>query len=199
MSSPRRAPEPGERRRDADRTRAALLDAAQVEFAAKGLAGARVSEIAARAGINKQMISYYFGGKDGLYAAIVERWHEQEQSLPLTELSLEDVVLWYLRTATRQHDLQRMFMRECLEEDISGVIPEPHAPEVEDLRRRQREGELAAELDPAFVLLALQGMVAANTVFPRDVKRFLGLEPDSPEYEAHAAEQLRRIVRRLAR
>ena len=198
MTGPRRSPDPADRRRDAERTQAALIDAAQAEFAAKGLAGARVSEIAARAGVNKQLISYYFGGKDGLYQAILERWHAQEEDLARPELALEEVVLGYLRTAIVQRDLQRMFVRECLDEDITDVVPEPEAPEVEDLRRRQREGELADELDPAFVLLALQAMVAASVVFPRDVKRFTGLEPDSPEYEAHAAEQLRRILRRLA-
>ena len=198
MASPRRSPEPAERQRDAERTRAALLDAAQAEFAAKGLAGARVSEIAARAGVNKQLISYYFGGKGGLYEAILERWHAQEEELARPELSLEEVVLGYLRTGIDQPDLHRMFVRECVAEDVSEVDPEPDAPEVEDLRRRQREGELAAELDPAFVLVALQAIVAGNVVFPRDVKRFLGLGPDSAEYEAHAGEQLRRILRRLA-
>ncbi len=198
VATSRRTPDPAARQRDADRTQAALLDAAQVEFAAKGLAGARVSEIAARAGVNKQLISYYFGGKNGLYDAILQRWHAQEQDLARPELALPDVVLGYLHTGIRQRDLQRMFVRECLDEDISQVISEPDAPEIEDLRRRQRDGELADELDPAFVLLALQAIVAAGVVFPRDVKRYLGLEPDSPEYESHAAEQLRRILRRLA-
>jgi len=68
---PRRAPAAADRRRDPERTRAALLDAALQEFAAKGRAGARVSEIAARAGVDKQLISYYFGGKDGLLEALV--------------------------------------------------------------------------------------------------------------------------------
>ena len=36
------------------------------EFSAKGFAGARVSEIAARAGVNQQLIAYYFDGKQGL-------------------------------------------------------------------------------------------------------------------------------------
>ena len=36
--------------------------------ARQGLAGARVNDIADRAGVNKQLISYYFGGKEGLFA-----------------------------------------------------------------------------------------------------------------------------------
>src|SRR5205807_7119066 len=63
----RRAPAPGERQQDADRSRRLLLAAALEEFAAKGFAGARVQEIAARAGVNKQLINYYFDSKEGLY------------------------------------------------------------------------------------------------------------------------------------
>ena len=91
--APRRSPAPDERQRDAERTREALLDAAQAEFAAKGLAGARVSEIAARAGVNKQLISYYFGGKEGLYQAIIDRWHEQEEQLAEPGISLAELVV----------------------------------------------------------------------------------------------------------
>jgi TetR/AcrR family transcriptional regulator len=56
-------------KRDPDRTREGILLAAQEEFAAKGLSGGRVDQIAARAGANKRMIYHYFGSKDGLYLA----------------------------------------------------------------------------------------------------------------------------------
>ena len=57
-----------------------ILDAAMVEVSAKGFAGARVSEIARRAGVNQQLISYCFGGKQGLYEQLGHRWkaHEAE-------------------------------------------------------------------------------------------------------------------------
>jgi AcrR family transcriptional regulator len=58
--------------RDPDRTRAAILTAATTEFTAKGLNGARVDDIARRAGINKRMIYHYFGDKEGLYLAVLE-------------------------------------------------------------------------------------------------------------------------------
>jgi AcrR family transcriptional regulator len=58
--------------RDRERTRAAILDAATAEFAARGLAGARVDAIARRARVNKRMIYHYFGDKDGLYLAVLE-------------------------------------------------------------------------------------------------------------------------------
>ncbi|MEU4423018.1 TetR/AcrR family transcriptional regulator [Actinoplanes sp. NPDC024001] len=63
----------GERRRDAERTRADLLDVATDEFAERGYSGARVDEIAARTRTTKRMIYYYFGGKEQLYLAVLER------------------------------------------------------------------------------------------------------------------------------
>ena len=56
----------------ASATRARILDAALAEFAAHGLAGARVDEIAARAGANKRMLYAYFGAKEDLWLAVLE-------------------------------------------------------------------------------------------------------------------------------
>lgn len=60
------------RKRDPERTRAAILEAGQHEFAQKGYAGARVDAIAKRAHINKRMLYHYFGDKEGLYLAVLE-------------------------------------------------------------------------------------------------------------------------------
>ncbi len=49
-----------------------LLDAALVEFAVHGRAGARTQRIATAARVNKQLIHYYFRTKQGLYAAVLE-------------------------------------------------------------------------------------------------------------------------------
>ncbi|MGW4460667.1 TetR/AcrR family transcriptional regulator [Micromonospora sp. NPDC004704] len=68
------APEPEvDRRRDAERTRVDILDVATDEFANQGYSGARVDEIAARTRTTKRMIYYYFGGKEQLYLAVLER------------------------------------------------------------------------------------------------------------------------------
>ena len=69
----RKAPQ----RRDPARTRQKLLVAARREFAQAGLAGARVDEIAARAGVNKQLVYHYFGDKDALYLAVLEWVYEE--------------------------------------------------------------------------------------------------------------------------
>jgi TetR/AcrR family transcriptional regulator len=77
-------------RRDPDRTRNAVLGAAQAEFAANGLSGARVDAIARRARANKRMIYHYFGSKTGLYLAALERAYEDlrgtERTLDLARL-----------------------------------------------------------------------------------------------------------------
>jgi TetR/AcrR family transcriptional regulator len=196
--APRRSPPPDERQRDAQRTREALLDAARAEFAAQGLAGARVSEIAARAGVNKQLISYYFGGKEGLYQAIIDRWHEQEEQLSEPGISLAELAWRYLEVGHRQPDLQRLFIRESIDQDVGEVAHDPDAQELQDLRARQAAGEIAEELDPAFVLMVLQATVISGVVFPGDVKRLMGLDPASPDYLEHMRRQLRLLVGRLA-
>jgi TetR/AcrR family transcriptional regulator len=60
-------------KKDAEATREALLAAATVIFADRGFDGATVDAIAVRAGVNKAMINYHFGGKQGLYTAILRR------------------------------------------------------------------------------------------------------------------------------
>jgi TetR/AcrR family transcriptional regulator len=76
--------------RDAERTQQALLTAAEAEFASKGLAGARVDVIAEQADANKRMLYYYFGSKDDLYLAVLERAYgamrEKESNLNLADL-----------------------------------------------------------------------------------------------------------------
>jgi AcrR family transcriptional regulator len=58
--------------RDAGASRARILDAATAEFAAFGLAGARVDRIAIAADANKRMLYYYFGNKEALFLAVLE-------------------------------------------------------------------------------------------------------------------------------
>ncbi|RJF77807.1 TetR/AcrR family transcriptional regulator [Rhodopseudomonas palustris] len=83
-------------RRDPAATRQKLLSAARQEFAARGLAGARVDEIAARAGVNKQLVYHYFGDKDALYLGVLEWVYEElrshERSLNLDGLPPERAI-----------------------------------------------------------------------------------------------------------
>ena len=53
-------------------TKEKILKAAEAEFSELGLAASRVDSIAAKAGLNKQMIYAHFGSKDGLYTAVLQ-------------------------------------------------------------------------------------------------------------------------------
>ena len=64
-------PTPPAKGRDAEATRARLLQAATEEFAAHGIAGARVDRIGAAAQANKALIYTYFGNKDQLFDAVM--------------------------------------------------------------------------------------------------------------------------------
>jgi AcrR family transcriptional regulator len=64
-------PEPV-RKRDSERTRAALMKAALKEFAQHGFSGGRIDRIAKAAKCNIRMLYHYFGDKKGLYVAVLE-------------------------------------------------------------------------------------------------------------------------------
>ena len=183
-------------RRDPERTRAALLDAALVEFAAHGRAGARTGRIADRAGVNKQLISHHFGGKDGLYAALVERWQAEEAEFGGPDTPLAELAARYVEDGGRNRELHRLLLRASLEDEEHGGGLD--AGDLEDIRRRQQAGEVTADLDPAFLLLALEAVAAAGVVFPGDARRLTGRDPDTPEFIAWHADQLRRLVALLA-
>lgn len=194
--TPRRAPAREARQLDPERSRAALLDAARHEFAANGYAGARVAEIAKRAGLNSQLISYYFGGKAGLYQELVREWLLVESRFADPALPLADLTVRYLQEELRDPSWSRLALWRGLAQDET---PESaiDAEDLSDLQRRQREGEIAPELDPGAMLLMLTGAVAAPIALPGEVRRIMGMDPESPEFAEHYAEQLRRLIRRL--
>lgn len=75
---------------DPDRTMANILQVATAEFADKGLAGARIDEIAALTNTSKRMIYYYFGSKEGMYVAVLEDAYRRIRRIE-SELHLEDL------------------------------------------------------------------------------------------------------------
>lgn len=87
---------PDLRSRRSEQSQQQILAAAEEEFADKGLAGARVDEIAEASGVNKQMIYYYYGSKEDLYLAVLERAYaamrKSESELNLTDLDPLDAI-----------------------------------------------------------------------------------------------------------
>src|SRR5947208_5506660 len=90
---------PKSRRRrinDPEGTNRNIIEIATEEFAGKGFSGARVDDISARTKTSKRMIYYYFGGKEGLYIAVLEAAYRSirtvEATLDLKPMKPEDAL-----------------------------------------------------------------------------------------------------------
>src|SRR5438874_13735412 len=111
------------RRRDPAATRRKLLTAARREFASRGLAGARVDNIAARAGVNKQLLYHYFGDKDALYLAVLEWVYEeiraQERKLNLAGLPPDQAIQKLIESSFDYLDLHPEFSVQLNDQQLS--------------------------------------------------------------------------------
>jgi AcrR family transcriptional regulator len=72
--------------------RAQLLDVGRRLFAERGLDGTSIEEIAARAGVSKPVVYEHFGGKEGLYAVVVDREVERFLNMATALLDGEDTM-----------------------------------------------------------------------------------------------------------
>ena len=111
-----------ERQRDKERTRADILEVATKEFADKGYTGARVDEIADRTSTTKRMIYYYFGGKEQLYIAVLERSYAAiralEAELDVEHLEPEDAIRRLAELTFDHHEANPDFIRLVSIENI---------------------------------------------------------------------------------
>jgi len=195
MQEPLEADDPPRtpRTRDPEQTRRDILDAAFAEFAAKGLSGARVDEIAARTRTTKRMIYYYFGSKEGLYAAVLEEHYggirDAEGALDLDAMQPEDALRRLIEVTFDYHVAHPGFVRLVAVENIhearhvkaSPAIPRRNAAIIETVARLLARGEAAgvfrAGLDPLDLHLLLNGFCyyrmsnrhTLTTIFGRDI------------------------------
>lgn len=195
----RRSPAAHERQRDPERTKARIIDAAIEEFSAKGYAGARVSDIAARAGVNQQLIAYYFDGKEGLYRELGRRWRTYEADAFPDDLTFAEVIKHYVRSSVDPRHGSRLLAWEGLADtgDDDSERDARLRHEVEVMRARQQTGEVDPEFDPAALILI--GMSAANalSVYPQLARALFGADGRSPELVERFAEQLALVLTRL--
>jgi TetR/AcrR family transcriptional regulator len=184
---------PSASRRDPGRTREAILKSAQEEFGTRGLSGARVDRIALRAGANKRMIYHYFGSKDGLYLAALERVYEglrgTERTLDLghlePEAAIRRLVEFNFDYSLAHPELISMINNENLHRARhlrkSRKIRELHSPLVallgDILRRGVAKGVFRRGLDPVEVYITiaavgffyLSNIWTLSTIFGRDL------------------------------
>ena len=116
--------QPTGRKTRSEQTRQNILTAAEQIFSDLGLYGARIDEIAARAGINKRMIYEYFGNKEDLYRIVLERVYLrisecEEQIIECASCSdapsaIRDLVRHYFSFLSSNPTYVRMLMWENL-------------------------------------------------------------------------------------
>ena len=200
-SRPRRSPTPRERQRDPERTRRLILDAAAAEFGAHGYAGARVSAIAARAGVNQQLISYYFDGKQGLYQAMSEQWRERQRELVPPGTPLPEQLRRYALEALHNPDGARLLAWSGLQ--YTGPDSDPDQASrarmltgsLDELRALRRSGRLPVEADPGCLLVMLMAAAMATTTLPHVIEGVCGVDPRSREFVEHFADQASLLAR----
>src|SRR5689334_15125179 len=110
------------RTNDPERTKANILQVAEEEFGEKGLAGARIDQIAEATRTSKRMIYYYFGSKEGLYLAVLEeayrRVREVESELKLQDLEPEEALRRLVAFTFDHHLHHESYIRLVMSENI---------------------------------------------------------------------------------
>ncbi|MBW3098990.1 TetR/AcrR family transcriptional regulator [Pseudohoeflea coraliihabitans] len=155
-------------------TRQSLLLAAREAFVAGGLEGARVDDIALRAGSNKQLVYHYFGSKDGLYTAVLEQVYqeirEQEAALHLDMFPAEEAMRKLIEFSFDYLRQSPGFVRLLVDENIhfgrhlkeTSTVREMNRPVIDliaqTLERGVADGVFRRGLDPLHVYLSIAGM-----------------------------------------
>lgn len=108
---------------NAEATQAAILDAAEQEFAKSGFAAALTEAIAAKSGVTKTMIYYYFENKEGLYIAVLKRAFLERfrmskslnfKTLPPAQ-ALEQFLQYFLSAMAKHPHLPAIMVYEALQ------------------------------------------------------------------------------------
>lgn len=174
--------------RDPQRAQERILAAAMAEFSAKGFAGARVDSIARRARINKRMLYHYFGNKEDLFRAILQRklaqraeWVAKAPGDPIEALS------YWFKLASQDMDWIRLLQWESLQTGNGRLIDEEKRLAnikngIANLRRSQAKGLVSRELDPQQMLLAMISLTTYPLAFPQITRLVTGLSVTDPEF-----------------
>ena len=154
-----------------------ILAVAMAEFAANGLSGARIDEIAAKTSTSKRMIYYYFGDKEGLYGRVLEEAYREvragEQDLELDHLPPVEALTRLAEFTFDHHSRHPDFIRIVMIENIhrgtymekSELIRLLNAGAIQKLeaicRRGRETGLFRADVTP----LELHWLISALSFF----------------------------------
>ncbi len=192
----------------ADRTRLRILDAALIEFTEKGFAGARVEEIAARANANKRMIYAYFGSKEDLWLAVLERAYtakrNEERSLDVESLppaeGVAKLVSFNMRYVAKHPEFVALLNEENLHRAVhlqrSEKIEPLYTPLLDCVRQLLTQGEqqgiFRKGVDPMQLYITLVGVshfyIANQHTLSTIFKRHLTTKKALAAREAHCIE-----------
>ncbi|MGW1743909.1 TetR family transcriptional regulator [Nocardia sp. NPDC001965] len=188
---------------DADATRTRIFDAATTEFAEYGVAGARVDRIASRAHANKASIYAYFGDKEQLFAAVLDRkLGELADAVTLEPNRAPEYVGELFDFHLAHPEVIRLLAYEALHHGTQPVPDEQtraahYQDKADALVAAQRDGQIDSHLNPRHLVLILTGLVGWYFSTPQ-VTRMLLADANDPavlaEYRTTAVEAARRII-----
>lgn len=160
--------------RDPEGMRIRILEAAKKEFAAHGLAGARIDRIAAKADANKRMLYYHVGNKEDLYLAVLEAAYEkiraEERGLDLEHLDPSAAIARLIDFTWNYFIRNPEFLALLNTENVakarnlkrSTKVKSMHSPFVEMIRtivdRGVKTGEFRIAMDPVQLYISIAGL-----------------------------------------
>lgn len=187
-----------------ENTRALLLGAARQEFAAYGIAGARVDRIAENAGVNKQRIYAHFGDKEQLFRHVVgEAVGELSQAVTLTDDSDPAAYVARIFDYHRAHpDLLRLLLWEALHYGDSPVPDEEGRAALYDAKVASlseavqgRADGAGSDTDVRHLLLTMIGLAAWPQITPQLTRLVLGRDPSDEQTQDRVREHLMNFTR----
>ncbi|MBQ0929387.1 TetR family transcriptional regulator [Ideonella sp. 4Y16] len=203
------------RTNDPERTMADILEVATAEFAAKGLAGARIDEIAALTRTSKRMIYYYFESKEGLYVHVLEaayaRIRRIESELHLENLeperALRTLVAFTYDYQLANPDFIRLVMNENMHRGEylarSTTIRRLNVPAIaaveEVYRRGVASGAFRPDVDPVDLHMSISALCFFNVSNRHTFSLIFGRELDSPAAVAARRESIVEMIVRHVR
>jgi AcrR family transcriptional regulator len=197
-------------RRDAERTRAEILDVATREFSDRGYAGARVDEIAAKTSTTKRMIYYYFGSKQQLYVAVLERAYTGiralEQQLDVDHLEPREAIRQLAALTFDHHEAHPDFIRLVSIENIhraqhiatSEILSGLANPALDVLGRILRRGRAAGlfrdDVDALDVHMVISSFCVFRIANRHTFSAIFKRDPLDPERREHYRQLLGDMV-----
>lgn len=164
-------------KRDAAATRQHILEIALAEFAQQGLSGARIDEIAAKTRTSKRMLYYYFGDKEGLFIAVLEKAYgdmrAREAALTLDSDDPVTALAELVRFTFDHHAAHPEFIRLVMTENIhdarhirnSSRILDINRTAIEKLQNIHARGVATGQFSPEVTALELHWNISALAFF----------------------------------